>query len=462
MESKLRALPSIDRLISDPRIKEFAEAYPHSIMANLARQYLSEVRLSINSDNPCPSFEQIVDVVRARVQALQQIGPSPVLNATGVILHTNLGRAPLSQEAITAMCLATTGYSNLELELDSGKRGSRQMHVQPLLCQATKAEAAMVVNNNASGILLALSALSRGKDVIVSRGEAVEIGGGFRIPDIIRQGKAKLVDVGTTNCTYLSDYEQAITPRTAALLKVHSSNFEVLGFIHAVSVTELVQLGRRYGLLVLYDLGSGCLLDTTKFGLAYEPMVQESIASGVDLAFFSGDKLLGGPQSGIIVGKRPLINKLAKHPLARAVRIDKVRLAGLAATLLHYIKDEAVSKIPVWQMIATPLEQIEKRAEEWACSCDGLATVISGESTVGGGSLPVSTLPTRLVAIQRKTGEEAERIAQNLRSQQPPVVGRIVKNAILLDPRTILPGDDAALLHSVRNALANNERSRKP
>jgi L-seryl-tRNA(Ser) seleniumtransferase len=359
------------------------------------------------------------------------------------------------------MCLAATGYANLELELDSGKRGSRQIHVQSLLCQVTGAEAAMVVNNNASGVLLALSALARGKEVIVSRGEAVEIGGGFRIPDIIRQGKAKLVEVGTTNCTYLADYEQATTPSTAALLKVHSSNFEMLGFIHAVSLSELVQLGHRYGLLVLHDLGSGCLLDTTRFGLAYEPMVQESITAGVDLAFFSGDKLLGGPQAGIIVGKRPLINKLAKHPLARAVRIDKIRLAGLAATLLHYLKDEAVSKIPVWQMIATPLEEIERRAERWARPFDSLATVISGESTVGGGSLPVSTLPTKLVAIQGKTGKEAEKIAQNLRYQQPPAVGRIVKNAILLDPRTILPDDDAALLHAVSNALAN-KRSRKP
>jgi L-seryl-tRNA(Ser) seleniumtransferase len=356
---------------------------------------------------------------------------------------------------------SASGYTDLELELNSGKRGSRQAHIHPLLCQATAAEAAIVVNNNASGVLLALSALAKGKEVIISRGEEVEIGGGFRLPNIIRQSGAKLVEVGTTNRTYLTDYEEAISPKTAALLKVHSSNFEMVGFTQSVPLSELVQLGHQYGLLVLHDLGSGCLLDTTKFGLSHEPMVQESIAAGVDLAFFSGDKLLGGPQAGIIVGKKPLINKLAKHPLARAVRIDKTRLAGLAATLLHYLKDEAISKIPVWQMIATPLEQIERRVEKWARSYDGLATVISGESTTGGGSLPVSTLPTKLMAIQGKTGKEAERIAQSLRYQQPPVVGRIVKNAILLDPRTIPPDDDAALLHALSNALAN-ERSRKP
>jgi L-seryl-tRNA(Ser) seleniumtransferase len=402
----------------------------------------------------------MAEAVHVRAQALEQVGPNPVLNATGVILHTNLGRAPLSQEAIAAMRLVAMGYSNLELELDSGKRGSRQMHINSLLCQITGAEASMVVNNNASGVLLALAALAKGKEIIISRGEEVEIGGGFRLPKIIRQSGAKLVEVGTTNRTYLTDYEEAISSKTIALLKVHSSNFEMLGFTYTVPLTELVQLGHQVGLLVLHDLGSGCLLDTTRFGLAYEPMVQESITAGVDLTFFSGDKLFGGPQAGIIVGRKALIDKLAKHPLVRAVRIDKVRLAGLAATLLHYLKDEAVSKIPVWQMIATPLEAIEKRAEEWAGSLNGLATVIGGESTVGGGSLPGSTLPTKLVAIQGKAGNEAEEIARKLRCQQLPVVGRIVKNAVLLDPRTILPDDDATLLNAVSSALVN-ENSRK-
>ncbi len=461
MESKLRGLPSIDRLLSDPRIKKFEEAYSHSAITSLARQYLNEVRPLISSGNPCPSFDQMIEAVYARAQALQQVGPSPVLNATGVILHTNLGRAPLSQEAMTAMRLAATEYSNLELELDSGKRGSRQIHIQSLLCQVAGAEAAMAVNNNASGVLLALAALAKSKEVIISRGEEVEIGGGFRLPKIIRQSGAKLVEVGTTNRTYSTDYEEAITTRTAALLKVHSSNFEMLGFTQDVSLTELVQLGHQYDLLVLHDLGSGCLLDTTKFGLAYEPMVQESIAAGMDLAFFSGDKLLGGPQAGIIVGRKSLIDKLARHPLARAVRIDKIRLAGLAATLLHYLKDEATGKIPVWKMIATPLEAIGERSQKWTNSLNGLATVIDGESTVGGGSLPGSTLPTKLVAIKRKTGGAAEKLARSLRSQQPPVLGRIDKNAVLLDPRTISPNDDMALLHALSKVMVD-EHSQKP
>lgn len=453
MKGKLRNLPSVDRLISDPRIKKFEETYSHSVIISLVRQYLNELRLSANSDESCPSFEEIAETVCARARALQRVGPTPVLNATGVILHTNLGRAPISQEAVTAMQLAAIGYSNLELELDSGKRGSRQVHIQSLLCQITGAEAGIAVNNNASALLLALTALARGKEVIVSRGEAVEIGDRFRILDIVRQGKAKVVEVGTTNCTYLADYEEAISPRTGALLKVHSSNFEMLGFTHDVSVAELVELGHQHGLLVLHDLGSGCLLDTTKFGLAYEPMVQKSIADGVDLAFFSGDKLLGGPQAGIIVGKRLLIDQMTRHPLARAVRIDKIRLAGLAATLFHYLQGEPVSKIPVWRMIATPLEAIEERAKKWVATLNGLATAIDGESTVGGGSLPGSSLPTKLVAIKRKGGSETEKLARCLRRQQPPVLGRIGQNAVLLDPRTVLPDDDAALLGAVRSAL---------
>jgi seryl-tRNA(sec) selenium transferase len=456
MESKLRCLPSVDSLISHPQLKELEGTYSHSTIVSLVRQYLSEVRISISSGSTCPLFREMIEEIHFRARALQQIGPSPVLNATGVILHTNLGRAPLSQEAITAMRLAATGYSNLELELDSGKRGSRQVHVEPMLCQITSAEAAMVVNNNASAVLLALAALARGKEVIISRGEEVEIGGGFRLPKIIRQSGAKLVEVGTTNRTYLTDYEEAIGPRTAILLKVHPSNFEMLGFTHTVSLSELVNLSHQHGLLVLHDLGSGCFLDTTKFGLTPEPVLQGSIAAGADLAFSSGDKLLGGPQAGIIVGKKALIEKLNKHPLARAMRIDKVGLAGLAATMLHYLKGEAVSKIPVWRMIATSVEEIEKRAEKWTHSLNGLAAVIDGESTIGGGSLPGSTLPTKLVAIKGKTGAEAERIARNLRLQQPPVVGRIDKNAVLLDPRTVLPEDDEVLLRVLGEVLQSN------
>jgi len=345
------------------------------------------------------------------------------------------------------------GYNNLEIDLESGKRGSRNVHIESLLCKLTGAEAALVVNNNASAVLLALTALARSKEVITSRGQAVEIGGGFRIPDVMRQSGAKLVEVGTTNCTYLSDYEQAITSRTAALLRVHSSNFQVVGFTEVVALEEMVQLGERYNLPVLDDLGSGCLIDTTKFGLNHEPTVQESIAAGVGLAMLSGDKLLGGPQAGIIVGKKQLIDKLKKHPLARATRIDKIRIAGLAVTLLHYLKGEAAQKIPIWQMISTPLEEIERRALNWAQQLTGLAVVIEGESVVGGGSLPGGTLPTRLVAIEGKGKIKIPVLASKLRKQQPPVIGRIEGDTLLLDPRTVFPEEDEALLQALRNAL---------
>jgi L-seryl-tRNA(Ser) seleniumtransferase len=349
---------------------------------------------------------------------------------------------------------ASEGFNDLEIDLESGKRGSRQVHVEPLLCQLSAADGALVVNNNASAVLLALSALARRREVIVSRGQAVEIGGGFRIPDVMRQSGARLVEVGTTNCTYLADYERAITPKTAALLRVHSSNFRVVGFTQEVTIWELVELGKRYGLPVFDDLGSGCLLDTTRFGLDAEPRVQDSIAGGVGLACFSGDKLLGGPQAGIIVGQHHLITKLIRHPLARAVRIDKMRLAALSATLIHYLKGEAIHKIPVWRMIAASLSEIEERAEQWAQAVGDLATTAAGESTVGGGSLPGSTLPSRLVIIRMPRNIRAQDLAQKLRQQPLPVVGRIERNALILDPRSVLPEEDAAVIQSLRSVFS--------
>jgi len=458
VESKFRQLPSVDRLLSEDGIKQLEKSYPHTLLVELVRQRLEQERLSITQGNPCPSIDEIVESICAEIYALSHSSLRPVINATGVILHTNLGRAPLSQEAMTAMNLVAKGYCNLEFDLDNGLRGSRDIHCEQLLYQLTGAEAALVVNNNASAVLLALTALAKKKEVIVSRGQAVEIGGGFRIPDVMRQSGVKLVEVGTTNCTYLEDYEQAISPRTAALLRVHSSNFRVLGFTHSVALEELVALGNRYHLPVFDDLGSGCLLDTTRFGLDPEPMVQQSIALGAGLAFFSGDKLLGGPQAGIIVGKKLYIDKLKKHALARAVRIDKIRLAGLIATLIHYLRGEEVAKIPVWRMISVPLGEIEKRAELWVQALDGLAQVVKGESMIGGGSLPGGTLPTRLVAIgggsKRKDKDLPQALAQRLRYQNPPIVGRISENLLLLDPRSVLPEEDEAVLQALRSAIA--------
>lgn len=456
-KGSLRNLPSVDKLISDERIARLIDIYSHEPVTSLIRRHLDELRLSLSKGDPCPSFNSIANSVISKIQYLGIAGPRPVINATGVIIHTNLGRAPLSTDAVASMKLASEGYNNLEIDLESGKRGSRQVHVEQLLCQLTGAEDALVVNNNASGVLLGLSAVAKRKEVIVSRGQAVEIGGGFRIPDVMRQSGAKLVEVGTTNRTYLADYEQGITSRTAALLRVHSSNFKVVGFTQDVGIEELVDLGNRYDIPVFDDLGSGCFPDTTSFGLDPEPKIQDSIAAGVGLAFFSGDKLLGGPQAGIIVGKKHLLGKLKKHPLARAVRIDKIRLAALSATLIHYLKDEASKEIPVWRMISSEISDIERRAEDWANQIGNLATTMSGESTVGGGSLPGSTLPTRLVVIKMPRNTKVQDMAQRLRCQPVPVIGRIDRSKLILDPRSVLPEEDAILVQALRDSLQPDE-----
>jgi len=460
MDSEFRHLPSVDRLISEERIRRLQELYPRASLVELIRQHLESARLAIATGNPCPSVDEIVDSICAQVYALENPSLRPIINASGVILHTNLGRAPLSKEAISAMNAVANGYCNLEFDLDSGTRGSRYVHIEPILCQLTGAEAALVVNNNASAVLLALTALAKKREVIVSRGQAVEIGGGFRIPDVMRQSGAKLVEVGTTNCTYVTDYAQAINPRTAALMRVHASNFRLMGFTHLVTLDELVALGRQYDLPVFDDLGSGCFLDTTRFGLDPEPMVQQSIATGAGLVFFSGDKLMGGPQAGIIVGKKQFIDKLKKHPLTRAVRIDKIRLAGLVVTLIHYLKGEAISKIPVWRMISAPLAEIDQRARQWAQPLQGLAHVVEGETMIGGGSLPGGTLPTRLVAIGGEGKSMAQALSERLRCQEMPVVGRISGNMLLLDPRSVLPEEDEEVLQALHDLAATLKQSK--
>ena len=461
MESEFRKIPSVDRVLADERLKPLLETYPHDLLVKLVRQQLEQERDAIADGKKMSSLSRIAAAVQTRLRTMELPSLRPLINATGVILHTNLGRAPLSQEATAAMDTVAAGYSNLEFNLDSGTRGSRQMHIESLLCQLTGAEAALVVNNNASGVLLGLTALAKRREVIVSRGQAVEIGGGFRIPDVMRQSGARLVEVGTTNCTYINDYEQAVSPRTAALMRVHSSNFQLVGFTSEVELEELMALAGRHDITVLDDLGSGCFLDTTAFGLALEPTVQHSISLGVGLAFFSGDKLVGGPQAGIIVGRKQYVDKLRRHPLARAVRIDKVRIAGLSATLLHYLKGEATSKIPVWRMIAAPVSDIEKRAEKWRGAFGDAARVIDGETMVGGGSLPGGTLPTRLVAIgDGRDHGLAQRAARKLRSQETPVVGRIADDILLLDPRSVLPEDDEAVVKALRSLAPDLPRTR--
>ena len=461
MDSEFRRLPSVDKVISEERIQQLAGEFPRELLVSLVRQQLEQERLAIVAGNKCSSIDQIVTSVSEQLGRLETPSLRPVVNATGVILHTNLGRAPLSREAIAAMETVSKDYSNLEFDIDGGIRGTRHVHIEQILCQLSGAEAALVVNNNASAVLLGLSALARRKEVIVSRGEAVEIGGSFRIPDVMRQSGSKLIEVGTTNCTYIADYEEAITPRTAALMRVHSSNFKVVGFTQAVDIEGLAELGQRNDLTVFDDLGSGCFLDATVYGLAPEPMVQQSVAAGVGLICFSGDKLVGGPQAGIMVGKKQLIDKLKKHPLARAVRIDKIRLAGLAATLLHYLKGEATGKIPIWRMISASVEEIAQRAEVWAEASGGSSQVVDGESMVGGGSLPGSTLPTRLVAIGEgkvKGKALAQRLARELRRNESfPVIGRISDDVLLLDPRSVLPEEDKIMIQALKGLVAESK-----
>ena len=457
MDNRLRLLPSVDSLFSEGKIKELAKIFPHDLVVNLIRENLDLCRTIIAQGKATPVLSEIVENIYNQGQAMAKPSLRPLINATGVVLHTNLGRAPLSEKAISAMDAVSRGYNNLEFDLESGERGSRHTHLETLLCRLTGAEAALVVNNNAAAVLLGLSALAKRKEVIVSRGQAVEIGGGFRIPEVMRQSAAKLIEVGTTNCTYIRDYEQAITPQTAALLRVHSSNFRVVGFTQMVTIQEMVALAEQHNLAVFDDLGSGCVLDTTQFGLAPEPTVQESIAGGVGLAFFSGDKLLGGPQAGIIVGKKVYIDKLKKHPLVRAMRVDKTRIAGLAATLIHYVKGEALREIPVWRMISMPLTEIDRRAKTWTTAINNtnnLARVTDGESLIGGGSLPGTTLPTRLVAIgdMKKPGL-AQKVARRLRHQEIPIIGRISENILLLDPRTVSPQEDETIVNELVKAI---------
>ncbi len=449
----LRDLPSVERVLSHERLAPLSERFRRDWLTNLVRQRLDEARNAIRSGKSNPTLDELASSVAQRAERLGRAWPQPVINATGVVLHTNLGRAPLSAEAVEAVERAAQGYSNLEFELETGERGSRQARIGPLLCQLTGAEAAIAVNNNASAVLLGLATVATGREVIVSRGEAVEIGGGFRIPDVMRQSGAALVEVGTTNRTYVHDYEAACTERTAALLKVHASNFRVSGFTAAATLEELSELAHRKGLLLLHDLGSGCLLDTSVYGLAHEPTPQESVAAGADLVFFSGDKLLGGPQAGIVVGKAEAVRRLARHPLARAVRLDKLTLAALTATLLHYLRGEP-EKIPIWGMISAPLDELSRRAEAWRKAIGGRASVADGLSTIGGGSLPGETLPTRLVALDcAGVDGGADGLAARLRAQEPPIVARIEEERVVLDPRTVLVGEEAALLEGVNAAL---------
>lgn len=445
----LRDLPSVDRLIGHESAADLIGDFGRSLSLQALRAQLEREREAIRAGSANPTTEQIL--VRAHQLASGWLLASlhPVINATGVIIHTNLGRAPLSRAAREAMLSVASGYSTLEYDLASGKRGKRDQHADSLLARITGAESALVVNNNAGAILLALTAFARRKEVLISRTQLIEIGGGFRIPEVLKQSGAKLVEVGTTNRTHLADFENAISDKTTVIMRAHHSNFKLVGFTTEPALPELVELSKAHNLITLDDLGSGALLDTAAFGLGHEPTVQESLQAGAPLVAFSGDKLLGGPQAGLLVGEKSLIERLRKHPLARALRPDKLCLAALSATLQHYLRDEALEEVPVWQMIASPLDQLERRAASWREELKQ-GKLIHGQSTVGGGSLPEESLPTWLLALD---SEQPDRLAARLRHLELPIIARIESGQLVLDPRTVLPDQDQALLHGLKTAV---------
>src|SRR5579875_771259 len=450
----LRALPSVDRLLRHPLLSALP---PTPLRVEAARQALEAARAAIQAGAAPPSAEALAREVLARYAALDQPSLRPVINATGVIIHTNLGRAPLSDEALAAMRAVAEGYSNLEYDLDAGARGSRLAHLDHLLRRVTGAEAGMAVNNNASAILLMLTALCAGREVIVSRGQAVEIGGGFRIPDVLRQSGATLVEVGTTNRTRLADFADAISDRTAALLRVHASNFRIVGFTEFPALRDLATLAHARGVLMLDDLGSGCLFDATRYGLAPEPRVDASVRDGADVAAFSGDKLLGGPQAGILAGRAEPIARLRRHPLARAVRMDKTSIAALEATLRHYARGDAFEQIPVLRMIAATPEALAERATAWRDAVPLPAAVVPATSMIGGGSLPGEGLESRVLALALG---RPDRAAALLRSFATPVIGRVENDRLLFDPRTVAPAEDAIVIEALRRlatALADDD-----
>jgi len=460
-----RQIPSIEQLLQRPALQRAAAEHGRdeatSAAREAARQLRAEIARGAKSDAP-ESADAISIWIECRVAELlaDRIAPSlrRVINATGVIIHTNLGRAPLAAEARARAASIGAGYSNLEYDLVAGARGHRHVHAERLLSSLTGAEAAAVVNNNAAATLLVLAAIAAGREVIVSRGELVEIGGGFRVPDVMAQSGALLREVGTTNRTRVADYAAAITERTALILRVHPSNFRVEGFTERPALTDLAVLARRFQVPLFEDLGSGWLdLSATRpAGLGDEPAVGDSLQAGVDLVAFSGDKLLGGPQAGLIVGRLSLIDRVRQHPLMRALRVDKLTYAALEATLGLWARAPARSRIPVYRMLTLPLDVIDRRASALVDRVKGLSgltcTLTDGASAIGGGSAPGSALPTRLIAIA-SAGLSAAALEERLRGGDPPVVARIQDDRVVLDLRTVDEEDEGDLVSALREAI---------
>ena len=457
-QKMLRMLPGVDHVLEHAGTMPFFENIPKTVMVKSIRETLETLRNSIltakrNIREESLSEDRIIELVKAVAKKAMTLNLKNLVNATGVVVHTNLGRSLLPEEVIENIEVIAGRYSNLEYDLDAGKRGSRYSIIEDILCEISGAQAAMVVNNNAGAVLLCLDTIARGREVIVSRGELVEIGGSFRIPDVMAKSGSILKEVGTTNRTHMKDYENAVNDNTALLLKVHRSNYSVIGFTSEVSLKELVELGNRHSRLVMEDLGSGTFIDFSRYGLVKEPTVQESVAAGADVVTFSGDKLLGGPQAGIIVGKKHHLEQIKKNPLARALRIDKLTLAALEATFCLY-RDEAkaVRRIPTLRMLTMDINEIEQRASKLMENLKKIDAsrlrigLIELSSKAGGGALPLLELPSKCLRIQIE-GLSANTLEINMRKNSPPIIGRIEDDAFIIDPRT-LQDDDLPIIES--------------
>ncbi len=470
-QALFRKIPSVDVLLAHPGVENALALQPRGIVIRAIHEVLDAVRGAIQKNGSIiPSeleTETLVQKVLIRIQRLSMPSLKNVVNATGVVVHTNLGRSLLADRVLAKFHSLAGGYSNLEYSLEQGRRGSRYTHVEYLLKELTGAEAGMVVNNNAAAVLLSLETLAKGKEVVVSRGQLVEIGGAFRIPDVMKKSGATMVEVGTTNKTHLRDYEAAIGPDTALLLKVHTSNFQIVGFTEEVPVSELVKLGRKHGIPVMEDLGSGCLLDFSGYGMIREPTVQETVEQGTGIVTFSGDKLLGGPQAGIILGKKNLVEAIRKNQLNRALRIDKLTLLALEETLRMY-RDPiaAVHEIPTLRMICRPYESLVRSADELYALVNEIDTknfsidLTDGHSKVGGGALPLQKLKTRLLTLI-PAGLSAQRLEKSLRDNDPPIIGRVENDRLILDVRTIQAPEFPTVARAIQR-LADHESCEDP
>jgi L-seryl-tRNA(Ser) seleniumtransferase len=464
---KMRKLPAVDELLQHPLIRGWQSQLPRPMVVAAIRACLAQQREQLAKGAEPLADDAWGQLIIDRLSCMQRSQLQRVINASGVLLHTNLGRAPLSDQAVAALTQVAGEYSNLELDLQSGVRGARHGYGEWMLQLLTGAQAALVVNNGAAAILLALTALAAGSSVLLSRGQMIEIGGSFRIPEVMAQSGCHLHEVGTTNKTHLSDYATAITPNTAAILKVHTSNYKVIGFTGSPSTSELATLAHQHGLLFIEDLGSGVLIPTEKYGLTHEPTIQESLASGADIVTCSGDKLLGGPQAGIILGRQELVQRCRKHPLARALRVGKLTMAALQATLMHYLRQKEQA-IPLWQMCSLPVEHIAERARalaerlitKWPIDAHWQVRVIPGLSPIGGGSLPGETLPTMLLSLTGKNERAPERLMAMLRWYTPPVITRIEDEQLLIDLRTVAATDDEVLFKALDQVLATSPGER--